>query len=66
MTRVRRSLWILVLVSVVATGALTRTIQRSGPDNIVVMVLAGLIAAFGVLLALRILVVLNRNEGSRG
>jgi len=58
MQRVRRTFWTLVLIAVLAAGALTRALTWSNePLAVLAIIVSGLTATLAALLALRILVV---------
>jgi len=66
--RVLLTFWALVLIAVLATGALSRALTWSdGPIAGVTIALAGLIAIIAVLLAVRMMVVVagRRPDGVR-
>ena len=60
-SRVRRTFWTLVVVSVLAAGALSRALAApSGPGSGLTVAAAGLVLTASSLLALRILIVVER------
>ena len=59
--RVRVTFWVLVMVAVVATGLISRSIDRGNGLDFVVAAVGAIIAMAAVLLALRILVVTARH-----
>ena len=66
MTRVRRTLWLLVAAAVVALGILTRALAwPAGPAAGLTVAAAGVVLATSTALALRILVVIDGGRGRR-